>query len=134
MIDNDRIAWVLLDAIALGDGPAARKWGITRRTVERYRALAKTDHELSDLVAEKRLVAEAELSTLRVRFLRRALCRLEKKIMRRATTVLEIAAAVKIVGELHQVSEALTDERPDGPDPDAAEAPGDAGEPTHGPH
>lgn len=118
---DERIAWILLDALVLGDGPAARKWKCSRRSVERYRARMRIDCELAALVEEKKAGMEVELSAMRVRFLRRALTVLEAKIQKDDATVYEIAGAVKIVGELHQVGLAVDDERPDGPDPIAPE-------------
>lgn len=120
-LDRERMAWVLLDALSLGDNVAARKWKLCARTVQRYRERMRIDPELSSVVAEKAAGVEVELASLRVRFLRKALRELETKITAPEATVYEIAGAVKIVGELHQVSEALGDERSDGEDPNAAE-------------
>jgi hypothetical protein len=124
-LDRDRIAWVLLDALALGDRAAALKWRLSRRTVERYRAQLRVDEELARVVAEKRRGAELELGALRVRFLRNAIGQLEKRLRRRTVTVREIAGAIKIVGELHQVAEVLG-EQSDSAGPDAEEAPADS--------
>lgn len=123
-VDPDRLAWVVLDAIALGDAAAARKWNVSRRTVERYRERSRNDKDLAAAVAEKKRHEESDLANLRVRFLRRALGVLEAKIQSEGATVYEIAGAVKIVGELHQVAMAVDDERPDSTDPEAAEAEG----------
>lgn len=122
-LDPDRIAWVLLDAIALGDGAAARKWNVSRRTVERYRARMREDKELAALVAEKKSDAEVELSAMRVRFMRRAIDAMERKVMAGDATVYEIAGAIKVVGELHLVALSVEDDRSSGPDPEAEEAP-----------
>ncbi len=129
LYDPERVAEILVDAFTLGDGTAARKWRITTRTVRNYRVRLKTDTELSAIFHQKRVTNEDELSTLRVRFLRRALAVLEEKITAPEAAIYDIAGAVKIVGELHQVAEAL-DERSDSEDPDAAEAPGDSA-PAH---
>lgn len=133
-LDQERVAWILLDALALGDGSAARKWKVSRRTVERYRSRMRSEPELAAIVEEKRAGTEVELSALRVRFLRKALTRLETKVDDPEASLHEIAGAVKIVGELHQVSEALSDERPDSPDPEAAEAAGRVGSEAHVEH
>lgn len=133
--DPDRASWILLDAIALGDTAAAKKWGCHRRTIEGYRARVKTDEQLAGLLAEKRREAETDLANLRVRFLRRALKVLEVKIQAEGATVYEIAGAVKIVGDLHQVALTLgEDERPDCPDPEAAEAESGSSESTVSTH
>lgn len=133
MIDRERQAEILVDAYTLGDASAARKWRVNRRTVRRYRAAMRVDPELASLVREKKDLTEDELATIRVRFLRRAIARLEAKIEDPEATIHEIAGAVKIVGELHQVSEALGDVGSDEPDPDAAEDARSV-EAAHGPH
>lgn len=122
---DERIAEILVDAFALGDGAAARKWSTSRRTICRYRARMREDQALASIVREKQQEAEDELATLRVRFLRKALVILETRITHPDATVHEIVGAVKIVGELHQVAEAM-DERSDSPDPDAQEDAGRA--------
>jgi hypothetical protein len=130
-VDLERVAEILVDAYAIGDGPAARKWMTSKRTIQRYRARVKTDADLAALVLQKRGETEEELSVLRVQFLRRALVVLERKIKKRSATVHEVAGAVKIVGELHQVAEVL-DAGDDEPDPDAQGAP--EGDSANGPH
>ncbi len=135
-MEDERVAWVLLDALVLGDGTAARKWNCSRRTVERYRARMRVDSALAALVEEKKSGMEVELGALRVRFLRKALEKLEARIQEDGedrASVFEIAGAVKIVGELHQVATAVDDERLDSPDPSAAEdaSRADSPAPTH---
>lgn len=132
-LDREATSWVLLDAIVLGDVPAAKKHQLSRRTIQRYRQWMRADPELAGLVEEKRSHVEVELAGIRVSFLRKAIQELEKRITSPTATIHEIAGAVKIVGELHQVSEALADERSDGEDPDAAEDAG-AGSEEHPPH
>lgn len=133
-VDIERVAEILVDAFTLGDGSAARKWRTSTRTIRRYRARLRTEPELAAIVREKREDAEEELSALRVRFLRKALGVLEKKIEAENATVYEIAGAVKIVGELHQVAEAIGDDGSDVEDPGAAQDAGDGIEAANGPH
>jgi hypothetical protein len=134
-LDPERVAEILVDAYALGDAPAARKWSCSRRTVERYRARLKTDKVLAAIVQEKRELAEEELATLRVRFLRKALVVLEKKITKAKATVFEVAGAVKIVGELHQLAlEVEDDERPSGQDPEDSSVEGGEASAPFGAH
>lgn len=125
MIDRERIADVLLDAAIHGDGPAARKHGCSRRTVERYRAMLREDRDLAAFVGARIDEHEGMLADLRVRFLRKALAEMERRLSSTDTTLPEIAEAVKVVGELHQVAEAMGDVGSDGRDPEADEAPGD---------
>jgi hypothetical protein len=123
-LDREHIASVLTDAAAYGDREAARKWRVSVRSVQRYRAQLSTDAELAGFVADRLKTFEAELGALRVRFLRKALAEMERRIAKDDTKLEEIAEAVRIVGELHQVAEAMGDGGSDGDDPEAREAPG----------
>lgn len=111
--DIERAAIILVDAFALGDATAAAKWKISKRTVERYRARMATDTQLSALVAEKKKAAEADWSASRVRFLRKAIAKLETLVdMATPEQIREVAGAIKIVGELEVVSSTLDGEQP----------------------
>ncbi len=126
-LDPDHVACVLLDALALGDVAAARKWSVSRKTVQRYRQRMREDRELSALVAEKMQDFETELGAMRVRFLRRALAAMERMVDAEGTRLIEVAEAVRVVGELHQVSEALGEDESNGPDPEPSEDEGGRG-------
>ncbi len=130
--DPDRAALVLADAMALGDKVAARKWGIHYNTVCNYRARLKTDPELVRLWKEKRSSVERDLAELRVVFMREAIDQLRAKVA--TANVRSIAGALKIVGELHQVSMMVDDERPDSPDPEVQEAEGGGSGPAFSSH
>lgn len=121
-LDPERVACVLADALVLGDASAARKWCISKGTVQRYRRVASKQPALIAAVAAKNVEVQHELATLRVAFLREALNEMRTKM--KDATLYEVAGAVKIVGELHQVAMAVDDERPDSPDPEAAQAEG----------
>ncbi|AFD27743.1 hypothetical protein [Deinococcus gobiensis] len=54
----ERAAAILVDAAYLGDGEAAKKWQVTTRTIQNYRAKLKTDPLLSQFFARKRARAE----------------------------------------------------------------------------
>lgn len=58
-LDKSRAAEILVDAIYLGDDRAADKWGVTSRTIRRYRDRCAADPELSAFVQQKRSVNEA---------------------------------------------------------------------------
>jgi len=122
--DPDRAALILVDAMALGDRSASRKWGVSTRTVERYRARMSSDPALADLVREKKRGTERELAEMRIAFMREALSVLSEKI--RSANVRSVAGALKIVGELHQTSMVI-----EGPvesaDPEDPSAPEDGG-------
>jgi len=133
--ERERIASVLIDAAAYGDVQAARKWAVCTRTIRNYRVRLRTDAELAGFCREQIEAQEAELGALRVRFLRKALAEMERRLSKAETTLLGIAEAVKVVGELHQVAEAMGDGGSDGRDPEADSAPGDgADQAAHGPH
>ncbi len=121
-VDPERVASVLADAMVLGDSSAARKWRISKRTVQRYRSVASKEPRLVAAVAAKNAEVQHDLATLRVAFLREALQTMREKM--KDATLYEVAGALKVVGELHQVAMAVDDERPDAPDPEAAEAEG----------
>lgn len=123
MIDREHVASVIIDAASFGDREAARRWSVSTRTVRRYRVTLRTDKELAAFVREQLDAQEAELGALRVRFLRKALMEMERRLDHADTTLPEIAEAVKVVGELHQVAEAM-DGGSDGDDSEADEAPG----------
>lgn len=59
-VDNDRAAAILVDAAYKGDEAAAQEWGVSVRSVERYRARLATDPKLAVTVAEKRALAERD--------------------------------------------------------------------------
>lgn len=124
-VDHERVALVLADALVLGDRPAARKWGISERTVRRYRAQSATDPALAASVREKNEGIRHDLATLRVAFLREAIDAMRAKL--KDGSLHEVAGAVKIVGELHQTASVVDDERPDDPEPASAEAEGGSG-------
>ena len=54
VFDYDRAAMVLAEAIYRGDRETALRWGISERTIYRYRERMSRDDKLSDLVKEKR--------------------------------------------------------------------------------
>jgi hypothetical protein len=122
--ESEQIAAVLLHAAAFGDAEAARKFRVSTRTIRRYRVRLGTDKELAAHVREQVDAHEAELGALRVRFLRKALAERERRLGHVDTTLPDIAEAVRVVGELHQVAEVM-DGGSDGCDPEADEAPGD---------
>jgi hypothetical protein len=123
-LDREHVATIIVDAAAYGDREAARRHSVSVRTVYRYRAAMLTDRDLAGFVSARLAEQEAALSALRVRFLRKALVEMERRIGLDATKLPEIAEAVRVVGELHQVAEAMGDGGSDGDDSEATEAPG----------
>jgi predicted DNA-binding transcriptional regulator YafY len=130
--ENEQIATILLHAAAFGDAEAARRFHVSTRTIRRYRVRLQTDADLAAHVREQTDAHEAELGAHRVRFLRKALAEMERRLGLPDTKLTEIAEAVRVVGEMHQVAEAMGDGGSDGDDPEALEAPGgDSGQAQH---
>lgn len=88
-LNYERAAAILVDAAYLGDEIAAKKWNVTTRTVENYRARLKTDPKLSELFARKRAAAEGSWASE----LKRAL----QSTMRKATMIVECIEPVLVV-------------------------------------
>ena len=109
MLDRDRIASILLDAASFGDREAARRWSVSARTIRSYRVRLRTDEQLAGICREAIDTQEAELGAHRVRFLRKAIAELERRLTQSDTTMADIAEAVRVVGEMHQVAEAMGD-------------------------
>lgn len=107
-INPTRVVRVLSDAVAMGDEAAAAKWKISTKTVERYRKRAAEQPELSADVRENHRRIEKTLSQMRVEFMRDALASMLTKL--EGATLYEVAGAMKIVGDLHQVALAVAAE------------------------
>ena len=121
-VDLEYASNVLVDAIALGDTSAAKKWGLNRRTIQRYRVHSREWPELAEMVRQKNAEVTHDLATLRVQFLRDALQELRKKLPE--GSIYEVTGAIKIVGELHQTAMMVDDERFDAPSQEATETAG----------
>jgi len=123
VFDADRAAQVLADAAAFGDGEAARRWRITKRTVWNYRARLREDKDFAARFSALIDEHEAELGAMRVRFLRKAMAEMERRLGKEETTIEGIAECVRVVGELHQFAAVMEDdEGSDGCDAEAGEA------------
>lgn len=101
-------ARVLVDAIALGDKTAADRHEVSEKTIQRYRARAKTDTTLSARVRELGKEAEHGWHFARARFLRRTLKKLDELVEQATREDFEqVIAAMKAAGELDLATEAL---------------------------
>ena len=136
--DPHRVALILADASVLGDEMTAKKWGVSRRTVKRYRALAKRDSAIGQLTRERQTEDIVSLSIMRVEYMRAALEAMRSKLD--AATLYEVAGSMKIVGELHTVAEAMAEQddddviEPRGRSGEAEEAASGASKPSTAPH
>jgi hypothetical protein len=121
----ERAARVLLDALTMGDGPAAEKHGITTRTVQNHRDRLATDPAFSLLFQSLKAKEDSDWRTVRLRFLRKAIAKLET-LVEGATSpdrIRDTAEAIRVVGELQIASDALSvDQLPDQPGARAPEA------------
>ena len=59
-LDLDRAATIIVEAAYYGDPDTAERWGISERTIQRYRARLDEDDELSSIVARKKTAFETE--------------------------------------------------------------------------
>ena len=122
------MARVLVDSITLGPKAAAERAGITDRTLRRYRTRAESDEALSELIQQKLKRAEADWKPIATRFLRRSIAKLER-LVEDATVeqIRQVAGAIKIVGDLQVVREALTNGEQPGASGEGEAHPADAG-------
>lgn len=108
VFDRDRAARILVDAIALGDKTACKQWGITERTLGRYRVRLEADRGLSEAVRIIGDKADKHWRTARTQFLRKAIAKLETLIAAATPKqIRDVAEAVRVVGELDVASQVL---------------------------
>lgn len=58
--DYPRIALILIESLFFGDNKAARRWGVTTRTIRNYRRMLEDSSELSTIFLERRREFEAD--------------------------------------------------------------------------
>lgn len=110
--DPERKAQILVEAHFTNDQDVAERWGITSRTIRNYRKGLAKDAQLSTLFQLKKEHYEKEWKAEGVRFLRKALAKLEALIEKADSPdyIPKVAGAIKIVGELDVVKNALSHE------------------------
>ena len=133
VFDTDRAAKVLALALQAGDPAAAAHFGISTKSVCRYRTRATTDTELSRLVEEKtrefRAASEGWAEDA-AGFMSRAIRKLDTLVSKaEVDQIRDVAGAIKIVGELDITQKVLGGQQPgahlEGPvPPEAAGADG----------
>jgi len=108
-VDLDRAASVLLDAWMVGDRKAAERWECSERTVQNYRTRMASDPKLAELFAAKKKTNEGDWKSVRRHFLQTAIGKLAL-LVENATQdqIREVAGAIKIIGDLEVVTEALS--------------------------
>lgn len=122
-IDNERAASILVEAIFYGELTTANRWGISPKTIQRYRERLNEDDKLSVIVQLKKREFERDWvnevpGALRsgIRFLQTAFQQLDPA---NAENVHAVAGAIKLLTEVQltkQVIDAryLTGNRTDG--------------------
>lgn len=111
VFNHDRAAAILVDAAYQGDEAAALAWGVSVRTVERYRSRMATDLQLAAFVDEKRSLVERDWAdtlpeTIReaADFIRRAAKQGDPKD---PAMVHAVAGGMKLVSEVYFVKQML---------------------------
>lgn len=102
-VSKHAIATILVYALYNTDAQAAKDFGVSTRTIWRYRAKIEKDPELAEIVSQKRIQAEAEwidagkdAMLTAIAFIRR--CALQLKPS--ADNAYAVAGALKIVSEV----------------------------------
>lgn len=114
VFNKHRAAMVLLDAFAMGDEEAAKKWGVRRGTVSGYRDRLATDPEFAKILSLRWKELEHSWSVARLQCLRSVIKRIETLAMV-SEDIYRLSGAVKILGELQVVAGVLNggSENPD---------------------
>jgi len=124
-IKREIAARVVALATEIGDVEAAKHFGISARTVARYRAKLAEDTELSALVAEKtkEFAAVSEgWAEQACRFMSSAIDKLNTLVQQAGPEQMrDVVGAIKIVGELEITRKVLGGEQPSS-DSEGAEA------------
>ena len=119
-IDPDKAAAILVDAAYRGDEAAAELWGVSQRTVKRYRARIDTDDQLALAVQEKRQLVEQDWADTLPNTIRAAAEFIERAAKqgnpKDPNMVHAVAGGMKLVSEVMFVKQMLdarfkTDER-----------------------
>lgn len=107
-LDPARIATMLADADLTSDEVAAKRHGVSVRTLWRHRARLRQDPALAARVSEKRLALEADWAEERRTFLKAGLAKLNELVaLAGVDQIRDVAGALKIVGDLELVTNAL---------------------------
>ena len=102
VFDRESAAAILLDALLRGDAKAAAHWGVTVRTIQRYRRRMGGDELLSQAVAQKGQRVRAEIGErleLAVASTIEALAELVRQAEPGDGVIHEVAGALKILVE-----------------------------------
>jgi hypothetical protein len=111
-MNREQVAQILVEALYSGDHETARRFGISIRTLQRYRRRLHTDPELSQIVALKKAAFEREWAEDATQAIREAV-----RFLQRAATQADpsdpnaihaVAGALKILAEVSLTREVLS--------------------------
>jgi len=106
--DRDRAARILVDAVEMGDGPAAKKHGVSPRTLWNYRKRLGEDGAFAEAFRLKGIEAERGWHAARTRFLREIVEHLRSLCLQATPEQIDdVRKAVESVGNLDVASSAL---------------------------
>lgn len=110
-IDYDKAAAILVDAAYGGDEAAAAEWGVSERTVKRYRARMGDDPRLALTVREKRALVEQDWAAALPETIRAAAEFIQRAAKqgnpRDVNMVHAVAGGMKLVAEVHFAKQML---------------------------
>ena len=110
----ERAASILAEASLWTDTYAAKRWGVTARSISNWRKLTETDSDFSELFDRKKAAIDKAWGNEARAALRRMLRKLDDLVQEAGPEqIREVAGAVKIVGELEVTRGAIqSDEQP----------------------
>lgn len=112
----ERASEILAEAAVVGDAATAKRWGISKRTLWRYRARAKADSALTAQVNEKKgLLAKTGWAANLGDTLRTVIDSIKARTEKGEPNYRELVGAAKVLGELETVRKALDGEQPADP-------------------
>ena len=109
---RDRAVCIIAESEFFGIEQTAKRWGLSERTVWRYRSKVANDQQLAQLVNEKKAELHSQWSNDTSQTLIIALRELRQRMPSAATTeycelIKSIAGVAKIAGELRLTLDAL---------------------------
>jgi hypothetical protein len=125
----ERAALILVDALILGDEGARQKWQVSAGTLKNYRDRVDSDPNFAELYARTRAAVEGDWKVVRLEFLRAGIAKLKELVAKADSPkhIRDVSEAVKTVGELQIVSDALNvGDRTDLEDEESSANPGDS--------
>jgi len=111
-VNRERVAQILVEALHNGDSEASRKFGVSIRTLQRYRRRLHTDRELSQIVALKKTAFEQMWLEDATQAIREAIRFLQRAAVEADPTdpnaIHAVAGALKILAEVSLTREVLS--------------------------